>query len=173
MIRRLASLSCAFLIALAPASPAATKQSSTKKSTSSSTSSSKSSSKTAPKKTTSPAKKSESEAVEAYPASEENGVPKIRAKSAIVIDANTGRVLHEVNADSQRPVASTQKLLTALIVAEAGGLDTPVEVEASDTWAEPSKLYIKAGDVYRRGDLLRRNFRPASLRADPSGEEHE
>jgi D-alanyl-D-alanine carboxypeptidase (penicillin-binding protein 5/6) len=30
-----------------------------------------------------------------------------------------------------------------------------VKIVTSDTWAEPSKLYIKAGDVYRRGDLLK------------------
>src|SRR5690606_14668774 len=46
-------------------------------------------------------------------------------------------------------------LLTALIVAEAGRLDQRVKIQQSDTWAEPSKLYIKAGEVYRREDLLR------------------
>lgn len=139
MMRRLASLSFVFLIAIAPAVPAATKQ--------------------APSKSTGTAKKSSetskrSEPVEAYPV-DEGGVPKVRAASAIVVDASTGRILHEVNADQQRPVASTQKLLTALIVAEGGGLDEPVRVETPDTWAEPSMLYIKPGEVYRRGDLLR------------------
>jgi D-alanyl-D-alanine carboxypeptidase (penicillin-binding protein 5/6) len=51
-------------------------------------------------------------------------------------------------------VASTQKLLTGLIIAEEGGLDRPVRVAASDTDAEPSKLYIKPGEVYERGKLL-------------------
>jgi D-alanyl-D-alanine carboxypeptidase (penicillin-binding protein 5/6) len=153
MIRRFASLSFAFLIALAPASPAATKESSSKKTSTSKTSTTSSKSKSAPKSTSSSAAKKPAP-VEAY-AVDDNGVPKIRAASAIVVDANTGRVLHEVNADQQRPVASTQKLLTALIVAESGGLDTPVEIESVDTLCEPSKLYMKAGDVYRRGDLLR------------------
>ncbi len=93
--------------------------------------------------------------VEAFPAAEEGGVPAVRAASAVVLDAASGRVLHEINADSPRPVASTQKLMTALLVAEGGGMDEKVEVAAPDTWAEPSKLYIKPGDVYRRGDLLR------------------
>ncbi len=78
----------------------------------------------------------------------------VSAGSAIVVDAATGRVLHEVNADQHRPVASTQKLLTALIVAEMGDLEQKVRVEASDTWAEPTKLYIKPGDVYSRHDFL-------------------
>src|SRR4029434_2226834 len=51
-------------------------------------------------------------------------------------------------------VASTQKLLTALIVAESGGLDEIVTVKPSDTWAEPSKLYLKAGEQYQRDKLL-------------------
>ncbi len=88
------------------------------------------------------------------PAVNENGVPVVSAGSAIVVDAATGKVLHAINADQRRPVASTQKLLTALLVAESGDLDEKVRVEASDTWAEPTKLYIKPGDVYSRYDFL-------------------
>ena len=82
------------------------------------------------------------------------GVPAVTAGSVIVIDAGTGQVLHEVNADRQRPVASTQKLFTALLVAEEGNLSAKVRVEASDTWVEPSMLYIKPGNVYSRIDFL-------------------
>ena len=96
-----------------------------------------------------------SEPVEAFAAPAEGGLPKVHASSVIVVDAQTGQVLHEINADQPRPVASTQKLLTALIVAEEGNLDGVVKVEAPDTWAEPSMLYIKPGETYRRGDLLR------------------
>jgi D-alanyl-D-alanine carboxypeptidase (penicillin-binding protein 5/6) len=88
------------------------------------------------------------------PAVDENGVPRVTAGSAIVVDAATGDVLHSLNADQRRPVASTQKLLTALLVAEEGDLDHKVRVEASDTWAEPTKLYIKPGEVYSRSDFL-------------------
>ena len=51
-------------------------------------------------------------------------------------------------------MASTQKLLTSLIVAEAGDLDHKVRVEASDTWAEPTMLYVKPGEQYSRYDFL-------------------
>jgi D-alanyl-D-alanine carboxypeptidase (penicillin-binding protein 5/6) len=83
------------------------------------------------------------------------GVPQVSAAAVIVLDAQSGRVLWEKNADQERPVASTQKLLTALIVAEGGNLDGIVKVAAPDTWCEPSMLYIKPGETYRRGDLLR------------------
>jgi D-alanyl-D-alanine carboxypeptidase (penicillin-binding protein 5/6) len=73
----------------------------------------------------------------------------------IVVDANTGKTLYEKNPDQFRAPASTQKLLTALIVAESGFLDRQVTVQPTDTMAEPVKLNIKAGDTYQRIDLLR------------------
>lgn len=73
----------------------------------------------------------------------------------MVVDALSGQVLYEKNADVLRAPASTQKLLTALIVAERGMLDRPVKVEAVDTHAEPVKLNIRPGEVYQRHDLLR------------------
>jgi len=86
----------------------------------------------------------------AYPAD----APPVFAQSAIVIDAATGRTLFSKNADVERPVASTQKLLTALLVVERGGLDSPVTVAAEDTWVEPSKLGLRAGERYTRRQLL-------------------
>jgi serine-type D-Ala-D-Ala carboxypeptidase (penicillin-binding protein 5/6) len=82
-------------------------------------------------------------------------VPNTRANSVMVVDARTGVVLHEKNADQPRPAASTQKLLTALIIAETGYLDRSVRVEPIDTFAEPVRLNIRPGDVYQRIDLLR------------------
>jgi D-alanyl-D-alanine carboxypeptidase (penicillin-binding protein 5/6) len=83
------------------------------------------------------------------------GIPATGAVSVIVVDAHSGGTLYEKNADEIRPAASTQKLLTALIVAERGYLDRPVRVELIDTMAEPVKLNIKPGDSYQRIDLLR------------------
>jgi serine-type D-Ala-D-Ala carboxypeptidase (penicillin-binding protein 5/6) len=86
---------------------------------------------------------------------EVNGVPKTRAAAVLVQDARTGETLYEKNADTPRAAASTQKLLTALIVAEAGFLDEPVTVQLIDTLTEPVRLNIKPGDTYQRVDLLR------------------
>src|SRR5881394_843140 len=82
-------------------------------------------------------------------------VPNTRAYSVMVVDARTGAVLHEKNADQPRPAASTQKLLTALIIAETGYLDQPVRVEQVDTLAEPVRLNNRPGEFYQRIDLLR------------------
>jgi len=80
--------------------------------------------------------------------------PEITAKSAILVDANSGKVLYSKNDEAQRAVASTQKLLTALIVAEAGDLDKKVEIEATDTNCEPTKINVKPGQSYTRLQLL-------------------
>jgi len=82
-------------------------------------------------------------------------VPRTIASSVIVINASSGQVLYEKNADQIRAPASTTKLLTGLIVAESGYLDRPVTVAQTDTLAEPVKLNIKPGEIYQRIDLLR------------------
>ena len=138
MTRRLLSLLLTAFVALAlPLSAAAaTKKAPAKAQTKA----------TAPKKKAPP---------EVYAAEPEGAMPSITAASAIIVDANSGEVLYERNADDPRAVASTQKLLTGLIIAETGDLDGRVQVEYSDTQAEPSKLYLKTGETYRRYDLLK------------------
>jgi len=82
------------------------------------------------------------------------GAPDIFAQSAILIDARTGEVLFQKNADARRAVASTQKLLTALIVARAGNLDEIVTIGSPETRVEPTKLGLRVGERYPRRQLL-------------------
>ncbi len=88
------------------------------------------------------------------PAAAASPPPQIAAESAIVVDARTGEVLYKKAADLPRPVASTQKLLTALLVIQRGGLDRKIKVTASDTRAEPTVIGIRAGQTYTRRQLL-------------------
>jgi D-alanyl-D-alanine carboxypeptidase (penicillin-binding protein 5/6) len=81
-------------------------------------------------------------------------VPLVRAAAFVVVDADRRTILHSKNPDEVRPAASTQKLLTALIVVEEGNLERAVSIQASDTMAEPTKLYFKTGDLYTRRALL-------------------
>jgi serine-type D-Ala-D-Ala carboxypeptidase (penicillin-binding protein 5/6) len=80
--------------------------------------------------------------------------PIITAESAVLFDANTGRVIYKKNENERRAVASTQKLLTALIIAESGDLSAPVVIENTDMMAAPTKLYVKTGERYTRQQLL-------------------
>lgn len=83
-----------------------------------------------------------------------SNVPYIRAASYILIDAHTGKHLASRNAETARAVASTQKLVTALVVLDAGNLDKPVKVQASDIKVEPTCLGLRPGEVYTRRHLL-------------------
>ena len=57
------------------------------------------------------------------------------------MDAQTGRVLYEKNADEQSLIASTTKIMTGLLVCEAGELEreisVPPEAAGVDTEDEP------------------------------------
>lgn len=103
--------------------------------------------------------------------------PVIFAKSAICIDARTGRVLFQKNADEPRQVASTQKLLTALIITERENLDGYITIAPEDTRVEPTKLGLRAGERYPRRVLLQAmmvkssNDATAALARDHAGSE--
>ncbi len=81
-------------------------------------------------------------------------IPQITADRVLVVDAASDDVLFEKNADKRGAIASTTKLLTALLVIEAGDLDKELIVEQSDTQCAPVRLGIKAGEKYTRRQLL-------------------
>ena len=81
--------------------------------------------------------------------------PAPNCAAVCVIDPRTGRVLYQYNAHARRQVASTQKLVTALCVLDAGSLGRMATIQPQDEAVPPSKLYLKPGTSYRRGDLLR------------------
>jgi D-alanyl-D-alanine carboxypeptidase (penicillin-binding protein 5/6) len=82
------------------------------------------------------------------------GAPSIRASSYLLLDAHTGRHLASRNAETPRGVASTQKLVTALVILDAGDLDAQVRVQYGDVQVEPTCLGLRPGEVYTRRTLL-------------------
>jgi len=81
--------------------------------------------------------------------------PAVVAESVLVVDLESGRNLYAKNADSVRPVASTQKIITGLCILDAGNIDRTVVIQPSDTACEPTKLYLKPGERYTRRELLK------------------
>ena len=82
------------------------------------------------------------------------GEPNVVAQSAAVIDSYTGELLFVKNENALQYPASSTKILTALLVIEAGDLDKSVTVDLSDTKVEPSNLELKPGEQYTRRQLL-------------------
>ena len=77
------------------------------------------------------------------------------ASSAILMEAGSGRVLYEHNADEPRLIASITKLMTALVALESGrSLDDVVTIQAEDTRTEGSALYLKPGEHVKLETLL-------------------
>ncbi len=80
--------------------------------------------------------------------------PGVSAKRAILLDAASGRVLYEKAADERGLIASTTKIMTGLLAAEAGHLDEPFTIPPEAVGIEGSSLYLKAGEQLTREQLL-------------------
>ena len=76
------------------------------------------------------------------------------ARAAIVVHPETGTVLYEKNADERLGIASTTKIMTALVVLEHCALDEPVEILPEYTAVEGSSMYLRAGETYTVEELL-------------------
>ncbi|MDR0862962.1 MAG: D-alanyl-D-alanine carboxypeptidase [Oscillospiraceae bacterium] len=80
--------------------------------------------------------------------------PTTSAKSAILIDADSGETLYEQDADIKLQIASTTKILTALVVLERCRLDETVVIKPAYTTVEGSSMYLKAGEKRTVRELL-------------------
>ena len=78
----------------------------------------------------------------------------LAAQSAALVDSYSGEFLYAKNPDAKEYPASSTKILTALIVIEAGNLDQIVTVAPEDTKVEPSSLDLKPGQQFTRRQLL-------------------
>lgn len=85
----------------------------------------------------------------------EGTVPGVSAASAVLMDADTGRVLYEKDSHTRRLIASTTKLMTALVALESGhGLEETITVARSWTGAEGSSIYLRPGEEISLETLL-------------------
>ncbi|HET7559882.1 MAG TPA: D-alanyl-D-alanine carboxypeptidase family protein [Limnochordia bacterium] len=80
--------------------------------------------------------------------------PQISAQAAIVFDNTTGTVLYAKNAQTARPMASTTKIMTALLAMERGKLDDVVRVSPYAASTRGSSAHLYAGQEIKLIDLL-------------------
>lgn len=75
------------------------------------------------------------------------------ATAAVLMDADMGQVLYEKNGDRQMLIASTTKIMTALVVLEHAAPDDVITVTPNHM-AEGSSMYLRAGETVRVEELL-------------------
>lgn len=77
----------------------------------------------------------------------------ISALSAVVIEADSGRVLWGKQENVRRPMASTTKIMTTLLTLESGDLDSEFTVDSSAIAVEGSSMGLMEGDIVTKRDL--------------------
>ncbi len=80
--------------------------------------------------------------------------PTITAEAAILIEASTGRVLYEKNADARKYPASLTKMMTCILGLEAGKPTASLTISADAAGTEDSALGLAAGDKISLSELL-------------------
>ena len=78
----------------------------------------------------------------------------ISAENAILLDGQTGRVLYEKNAEKQGLIASTTKIMTALVVCEQCNVLDRVRIPKEAVGIEGSSIYLKEGEILTVQELL-------------------
>ncbi len=80
---------------------------------------------------------------------------QLGAASAYAIDVTTGEVLYSSRPDTQRPIASITKLVTAMVILRSHNLDELVTIPALPTYTPDDALVgLKPGSVFTVRDLL-------------------
>lgn len=81
-------------------------------------------------------------------------VDALSAEHAILLDANTGRVLMEKDADARALIASTTKIMTALVICEQCNVLDRMAIPKEAVGIEGSSMYLQEGEVLTIQDLL-------------------
>ena len=80
--------------------------------------------------------------------------PEVKALGAVLMEAESGRVLWEKNAEAPLPNASTTKIMTCLIALESGMLDDTVTVSPNAASKPETRMGLSAGEKIKLRDLL-------------------
>ncbi|CAM3986313.1 D-alanyl-D-alanine carboxypeptidase family protein [Mesobacillus thioparans] len=78
----------------------------------------------------------------------------VSARSAVLMEQESGRVLFEKDAHKVSRIASITKIMTAILAIESGKLDEKVKVSDRAVRAEGSSVYLKPGEKIRLEDLV-------------------
>ncbi|WP_461812031.1 D-alanyl-D-alanine carboxypeptidase family protein [Faecalimonas sp.] len=79
---------------------------------------------------------------------------ELYAQSAVLMDADSGRILFEKNGNEKRAMASTTKIMTCILALELGDLESEVEVSENASKQPKVHLGVEKGETFRLRDLL-------------------
>lgn len=82
------------------------------------------------------------------------GAEAVSAGSCILLDAQTGRVLYARSADRRSLIASTTKIMTALVVCQQCNVLSRVRIPAEAVGVEGSSMYLREGEILTVQELL-------------------
>ncbi len=80
--------------------------------------------------------------------------PSVSAQSALVMEAGSKRVLFEKSGQTRLPMASTTKIITAMVALEQGKLTDKIKVSSTAAGVEGSSMYLEAGEIMTLEELL-------------------
>lgn len=80
--------------------------------------------------------------------------PAVQAEACALIEASTGRVLYQQQGDVSLPMASTTKVMTALVVLERAELSDVVEIPKAASGIEGTSIYLETGEKLTVEQLL-------------------
>ena len=92
----------------------------------------------------------------------QGGAPDIQAPAAILVESSTGDVVFERRAEDERAIASTTKLMTALLALEGLALDDVLTIPPYDAGPAESVVGLRAGERMTVRDLLRALLLPSA-----------
>lgn len=81
-------------------------------------------------------------------------VQGVTASSFLIMEAETQKILDQENGETKLPMASTTKIMTALVVLENTSLHEEVRISSQAVGIEGSSLYIKTNEIYTVEELL-------------------
>jgi len=82
-------------------------------------------------------------------------LPEVSAKSAILIETNSGDIIYEINSKKRMPMASTTKIMTAIVAIESDfPLDKIITITKKMTGAEGSSIYLYENERFTLHDLI-------------------
>lgn len=83
-----------------------------------------------------------------------NTIPKTNSRAVLILDTESKKVIYEKNGYSKRAMASTTKIMTAIVVLENSNRTDIVEISKKAGGTGGSRLGLKSGDKVSVNDLL-------------------